>query len=82
MKANANRFCSRECYNKFHNIVNKERECPVCHKIFIAKTSEDKYCSQECCLKNLHSINRGENHWNWQGDITSENEKIKKISRV
>ena len=42
---NANRFCSRKCYDIFHNIKNKERECPTCHKIFIAKSNEDKYCS-------------------------------------
>lgn len=77
-KANANRFCSRDCYNKFHNIVNKERECPICHKIFIARTSENKYCSQKCHLKNLHSTYKGKEHWNWQGGITEENEKLRK----
>lgn len=72
---NANRFCSRDCYNVFHNIKNKIRTCPVCNKIFEARTSEDKYCSQECHLKNLHSINSGVNHWNWQGGISKENDR-------
>lgn len=71
---NANKFCSRECYNKFHNIKNKIRICPVCGKKFTARTSEDKYCSQECHLKNLHSIYKGPNHWNWQGGISKEND--------
>ena len=70
---NANRFCSRKCYNKFHNIKDKIRICPVCGKKFEAKTSEDKYCSQECHLKNLHFIYKGEQHWNWQGGISKEN---------
>lgn len=72
---NANRFCSRECYNKFHNIQDKERICPTCGKIFIARTSEDKYCSQECHLKQLHSTYKDENHWNWQGGISKENDR-------
>ena len=77
-KYNANRFCSRECYNQFHNIKNKERKCLCCGKIFIARTSTNKYCSQECHLKILHENNRGENHPNWHGGITSENEKLRK----
>ena len=76
-KHNANRFCSRNCYNQFHDIKDKERKCLCCKKIFIAKTSKDKYCSQECHLKTIHSINKGQNHWNWQGGITSENEKLR-----
>lgn len=72
---NANRFCSRECYDKFHNIKNKIRICPICGKNFEARTNEDKYCSQECHLKNLHSIYKGPNHWNWQGGISKENDE-------
>ena len=53
-KYNANRFCSRECYNIFHNIKNKERICPTCGKIFIAKSSEDKYCCLQCYNKDRH----------------------------
>ena len=77
-KYNANRFCSRECYNKFHSIKNKIRTCPCCKKTFIAKNSENKYCSQECHLKMLHEFFKGENHPNWKGGITSENEKLRK----
>lgn len=65
-KSNANRFCSRECYNIAHGIKNKQRYCPVCHKAFIAKQSEDIYCSQECYNKDRHPP-KGESHWNWQG---------------
>ena len=75
---NANKYCSRKCYNKAHVIKNKERECPQCHKRFTATQSEDIYCSRECYLKYIHAVNSGENHWNWQGGITSENEKLRK----
>lgn len=71
---NANRFCSRECYNEFHNIKEKERECPTCHKIFIAKASEDKYCSWDCYNKDRH-MPAGENHWNWKGGISELSSK-------
>lgn len=77
-KYNTNRFCSRECYNQYHNIKNKERTCPCCGKIFIARVSKDKYCSQECNLKILHQLIKGENHPNWRGGITSENEQLRK----
>lgn len=73
-KHNANRFCSRECYNKFHNIKNKQRICPTCGKEFEARTSEDKYCSQKCHLENLHKTFKGDNHWNWKGGISKEND--------
>lgn len=76
-KTNANRFCSRECYNKFHQIKNKERQCPVCGKTFEAKTSEDIYCSWECYNQDRHPP-KGEQHYNWKGGITSENEKLRK----
>lgn len=74
-KENANRFCSRECYNTFHKIKNKNRICPVCGKSFEARTSDSKYCSQECHLKSLHSYCKGENHWNWQGGLSKENDR-------
>ena len=76
-KTNANRFCSRECYNEFHSIKNKERQCPVCGKNFEAKTSEDIYCSWECYNQDRHPP-KGEQHHNWKGGITSENEKLRK----
>lgn len=76
IKTNANRFCSRDCYNKFHYIKNKERECPACHKTFVAKSSEDKYCSWECYNKDRHMPAK-EEHWNWQGGITSENDVLR-----
>lgn len=74
-KDNANRFCSRDCYNTFHKIKNKNRICPVCGKSFEARTSDNKYCSQECYLKYLHSYYKGEKHWNWQGGISKENDR-------
>lgn len=74
---NANRFCSRECYDKFHSIKNKERQCPTCLKFFTAKSSEDIYCSWECYNKDRHPP-KGENHPNWKGGITSENNKLRK----
>lgn len=70
---NANRFCGRECYNIFHQIKDKERECPTCKKIFIAKTSEDKYCCRECYDKN-RNMPKGDKHWNWQGGISLLND--------
>ena len=72
-KGNANRFCSRECYNQFHNIKNKNRKCPTCGKSFIAKANEDKYCSWECYNK-VRKPPNGENHWNWQGGKTLQND--------
>ena len=74
-KGNANRFCSRACYDKFHGIKNKERVCPTCGKIFVAIQSEDKYCSQDCHLKQLHEYLKGENHPNWQGGKSKLNDK-------
>ena len=79
-KSNANRFCSRECYDKFHNIKNKERQCPVCKQIFLAKQSEDIYCSWACYNQDRHPP-KGENHPNWKGGITSENDKLRKSEK-
>lgn len=73
-KFNANRFCSRECYSIQHNIQNKQRQCPKCGTIFIAKTSEDKYCSWDCYNHDRH-MPSGENHWNWQGGKSKENDE-------
>ena len=73
-KYNANRFCSRQCYNQWHGIKEKERTCPVCHKVFIAKTSEDKYCSWECYNKDRH-LPKGENHPNWKGGVSILNDR-------
>lgn len=69
-KYNANKHCSRECYNKAHEIKNKKRICLSCGKEFI----EDKYCSWECYNKDRH-MPKGENHWNWQGGKSKENDR-------
>lgn len=73
-KYNANKYCSRECYLKDHKIKNKQRTCPVCGKNFQAKTSQDIYCSWDCYNKDRH-MPKGENHWNWQGGISKENDR-------
>ena len=67
-------FCCRECYNQYHAIKNKKRKCPTCGKEFIAKASEDKYCCRECFDKN-RNMQKGKNHWNWQGGKSLENDK-------
>lgn len=72
-KYNINKYCSRECYLEDHKIQNKNRQCPVCNKIFTAKSSEDKYCSWNCYNQDRHPP-KGENHWNWQGGISKEND--------
>lgn len=72
-KNDKNRFCSRKCYDSFHNIKNKERECPTCHKIFTAKSSEDKYCSWECYNKDRH-MPKKEEHWNWKDGVSLIND--------
>lgn len=72
-KYNANKYCSRQCYLKAHSIKNKKRICPSCGKEFIAKASEDKYCSWECYNKDRH-MPKGEDHWNWQGGVSKEND--------
>ncbi len=59
----------------FHNIKNKERICPCCGKTFTARTSETKYCSQECHLNSLYNTLKGKNHWNWQGGISKEHDR-------
>lgn len=69
-KYNANRFCSRECYNVFHAIKNKVRICPTCKKEFVAKTSNDKYCCRACYDADRHMPSK-ENHWNWQGGVST-----------
>lgn len=73
-KYNANKFCSRKCYNNFHSIKNKERSCPSCGKIFLAKSNEDKYCSWEC-YNNNRQMPKGEEHWNWKGGISKNNDR-------
>lgn len=73
-KYNSNKYCSRECYNIAHQIKNKERTCPKCGKKFIAKASDDKYCSWECYNTDRH-MPKGEDHWNWQGGISKQNDK-------
>lgn len=77
-KYNANRFCSRECYEIYWKIPDKIRICPTCGKEFEAIHRDDKFCSQKCHLDNNHNIFKGENHPNWKGGITSENEKLRK----
>ena len=44
------RYCSKECYKNFRkaNAKLKEKQCPVCEKWFIPKTSSTVYCSKEC----------------------------------
>ena len=74
-KYNANRFCCKDCYNQYHNIKNKIRICPCCKKSFTARTSNSKYCSQECHLKMLHESIKGENHPNWNGGISILNDR-------
>lgn len=71
---NANRFCSRECYNEAHRIKDKKRKCLTCGEYFIAKASEDKYCSRKCYDGN-RNMPKGENHWNWKGGISVQNDK-------
>ena len=73
-KIKTHNFCSRQCYNQYHSIKNKQRICPTCKKIFIAKTSEDKYCCFECYNKNRH-MPKGEDHWNWQGGKSITNDR-------
>lgn len=75
--ANANRFCSRDCYDSWHDIKNKQRECPTCKTLFLAKSSKDVYCSWECYNGDRH-MPKGEDHWNWQDGITTEKEKERK----
>lgn len=74
-KENANRFCSRACYEQSHRIKDKIRKCPTCGKMFEARTTDSKYCSQECHLQILHNYNKGKNHWNWQGGISKEQDR-------
>ena len=70
---NANRFCGKECYNKFHTIKNKKRQCRFCGQFFEAKNSDNIYCSRECYDKDRHPP-KGEEHWNWQGGISFQND--------
>lgn len=73
-KYNANKYCSRDCYLQAHMIQNKERQCPTCKKIFIAKSSNDKYCCIECYNKDRH-MPKGPQHWNWKGGISITNDE-------
>ena len=43
---------------KEHGIRSKERECPICHKIFIANRMDKKCCSQKCSSKLYYKIHR------------------------
>ena len=60
---NANRFCSRECYNEAHKIKNKKRKCLTCGKYFMAKASEDKYCSRKQKVCSIVSNKQNTNRW-------------------
>ena len=49
------KFCSRECQNRALD-SRFDKECPVCHKIFLARPCQtkrgfDTYCSRPCKIK-------------------------------
>ena len=48
--------------------------CPVCKKVFLAKQSGDIYCGWSCYNKDRHPP-KGENHPNWQGGISKNNDR-------
>jgi very-short-patch-repair endonuclease/endogenous inhibitor of DNA gyrase (YacG/DUF329 family) len=49
------KYCSKECHNRAMD-TRYEKECPVCHKVFLAKPCNakrggDTYCSRHCKIK-------------------------------
>ena len=46
------RYCSRECWYKSGDAkLYTGVECPVCHKVFSAKSPDQKFCSTSCAGK-------------------------------
>lgn len=65
-KDNEQKFCSRDCYLKEHEITNKVKQCAYCENKFVAYRSNLTYCSHECSIKDKHYPS-GENHPMWKG---------------
>ena len=51
-------YCKPQPWGKPPREVNVKRKCPICGKTFVAKTSNNKYCSKECAKISSDRNNR------------------------
>lgn len=56
IKEGVNNFCSKECYNNFHQCA-WEQKCKCCGEIFTTSRKTSIYCSRECYKKDFTPIN-------------------------
>ena len=77
----SNKYCSKECVDKSKRNGVK-RNCLVCHKPFYAKPHQiirghGRFCSMKC----WHVFNRGDNHSQWNAEMTDEERAIRNGSK-
>lgn len=54
--------------------------CEVCgerFEVYPYRKDTAKYCSKDCCDKDKSEMFLRENHWNWQGGLTEEHQRIR-----
>ena len=58
VKSNGQRFCSKECREKFSAQKVPEKPCEYCGKIFKPKSNWQKYCSPACAIEGRRARQR------------------------
>ncbi len=56
LRRNNNTFCSKDCYNIFHQCFWEQR-CKCCGGIFTTTKKTNIYCSRECYKKDYNPVN-------------------------
>ena len=90
IKKSVHHFCSRECMRKWNlgknnpNYNSEEVLCDYCGKLIKLKKSRIErsdyhFCSNECHSKWNSENRKGENHYNWNPNLTDEDRQDRRL---